>query len=195
METAGGRLSSKEMEELLQKYPDIPGIGEMMNYPGVLSEDKEVLEKIALGKKYGKVIDGHCPGLSGDNLNKYIAMGITTEHECSTLEEAKEKLEKGMHILIREGSAAKNLKDLLPLVNNYTHSFISFACDDRHPEDLINEGHLNNILKTAMNHGVDPVLAVKMATINTARLYGLKDRGAIAPGYLADLVILNDLKN
>jgi adenine deaminase len=195
METSGGKLNSKEMEELLQKYPDIPGIGEMMNYPGVLSEDKEVLEKIALGKKYGKVIDGHCPGLSGDNLNKYIAAGITTEHECSTLEEAKEKLEKGMHILIREGSAAKNLKDLLPLINNYTHPFISFACDDRHPEDLINEGHIDNIIKVAMNHGVDPVYAVKMATLNTARLYGLKDRGAIAPGYLADLVILDDLKN
>lgn len=194
LETSGGSLSVKEMEELLQKYPDVPGIGEMMNYPGVLAKDKNLLEKIALGKKYGKIIDGHSPGLSGDKLNTYISAGISTEHESTTLKEAQEKLAKGMHILIREGSSAKNLLDLIPLINKYTHSYISFASDDRHPEDLLNEGHIDNILRSVMEKGIDPIYAIRMATINTARLYGLKDRGAIAPGYLGDFLVLDDLK-
>lgn len=191
LETSGARLSASDLAPLLDDKR-VLGLAELMNYPGLLQGSEEILEKIVLAR--GKRANGHAPGLSGKNLCAYIGAGIRSDHECTTLQEALEKLRLGMHVMIREGSAAKNLADLLPLVRPDNRARFLFATDDRSPEDLMDEGHLDFILRKAVSLGLDPVAAIQMATINPALYFGLDDLGAIAPGYRADLVVLEDLK-
>ncbi len=170
------------------------GLAEMMNFPGVIGMDFHALKKIEAAYNVGKPVDGHAPGLSGTALNAYLCAGISTEHECTSLEEALEKLQKGQWIMIREGSASKNLAALLPLLNKQYHARCLFACDDRHPADLTGEGHIDAMIRMSIANGTDPVYAYKAASYNAANCYGLRGRGAIAPGYAADLVILDDIK-
>ena len=193
LETSGARLAVKEIAQAL-RWQQALGLGEMMNFPGVICQDPEVMAKLQEAKKRGKVIDGHAPGLSGPDLNCYVGAGIQSDHECVTATEAQEKLRLGMHIFIREGSAAKNLADLLPVVTDANHCHCSLVTDDLHPQDLIAEGHLDHILRKAVGLGLDPVRALQMATINHARYFGLREVGAIAPGYWADLVVVDDLE-
>jgi adenine deaminase len=190
LETSGARLDAKELSEFID-HERVLGIGEMMNYPGVIYRDPSVLDKIKLVGR--KRIDGHAPGLSGRDLAAYVAAGIKSDHECTALEEAREKLRLGMHIMIREGSAAKNLHNLLPLVTPENSRNCSFVTDDRHPSDILKEGHIDFMIKTSIEEGLDPILAVQMATINGAQYFGLENIGAIAPGYMADIVVIDDL--
>lgn len=191
MEVSGANLSADDLSSLIDD-DCVLGLGEMMNFPGVIFRIPEVLEKLKIAK--GKRLDGHAPGLLGKDLNAYISTGISSDHECTQLEEALEKLRKGMHIMIREGSTAKNLKQLLPLITSENSRRCFFVTDDRHPSDLMDSGHINLLVKMAIEEGLDPVTAVQMATINTAEYFGLKGLGAIAPGYKADLLVINDLK-
>jgi len=190
-ETSGATLSAKDMEQFKDNQR-VLGLAEMMNYPGVLFEDPEVLAKIEVFKN--KVLDGHAPGLSGKELCAYIAAGIRSDHECTSLEEAQEKLRTGMRIMIREGSAAKNLDALLPLVNDHDSRNCFFVTDDLEPSDILEKGHINRLIKVAMNKGLDPVRAIQMATINPATHFKLNGLGAILPGYQADILVLEDLK-
>lgn len=189
-ETAGAVLGAGDLAGLRHE-PSVLGLAEMMNFPGVLAGSPEVLAKIEVFS--GKHVDGHAPLLAGRDLCAYAAAGIETEHECTRLDEAEEKLARGIRIFIREGSHARNLADLLPLVRAETLRRISFCTDDRHPEDLIESGHMNDLLARAVSLGLNPVPALTMAALNTAEAYGLRRRGALAPGYRADIVILKDL--
>ncbi len=190
LETSGAQISAEEIKKLLA-YPNVIGLGEVMNFPGVLSGDEKVLSKIIASQ--GSVIDGHAPGLKGKGLNAYIAAGILSDHECTTLEEGKEKLERGMYLMIREGSSEKNLDALLPLVTDNTYKRCFFVVDDRSCSDLLHEGDIDWVLREAISKGLEPIRALQMATINTAEYFRLYDRGAIAPGYLANLVTITDL--
>jgi len=192
METSGAELTSLDLSPFLQNKR-VLGLAEMMNFPGVIYQDKQVLDKIRMVQ--GKRIDGHAPGLKGKNLCAYIGAGIKSDHECTTVEEAKEKLRLGMYIMVREGTAARNLEDLLPLINPDNSRKCFFVTDDRHPQDLLEEGHINAIVKKAVKLGLDPMIAIQMATINTAEYFNLPNVGAIAPGYRADMVVLKDLEN
>lgn len=191
LETAGAELSAHDLGLLLNDER-VLGIGEMMDYPGVIYRNEEVLKKILIAKN--KVIDGHAPMLKGKQLYAYVAAGIRSDHECTDVAEAREKLRAGMYIMIREGTAAKNLKGLLPLVNSENSRKFFFVTDDRHLEDIAREGHIDYLVRTAVRLGVDPIRAIQMATINTAEYFGIKNLGAIAPGYAADLVVFDDLK-
>ncbi len=164
-----------------------------MNYPGVIYEDPEALAKIENSNVYKKPVDGHAPGLTGKDLYAYIAAGVSSDHECTTAQEAEEKLRAGMHIMIREGTCAKNLKSLLPYVNEKTFHRIMWCTDDRHPHDILEKGHIDSIVREAIRSGVDPVIAIQMATINPAEYFGIHRAGAIAPGRWADMVIFSDL--
>ena len=195
LETAGAVMGPAEVAQAFTLHPASPGLGEMMNYPGVLAGDPVVLAKILQARSAGYQVDGHAPLLHGRELNAYVAAGVTSDHECSTAAEAREKLSLGMAVLIREGSAAKNLLDLLPVVDEHTCPVTFFCCDDRHPADLMVEGGMDNILRRAVAAGLEPVRAVQMATINAARHYKLSGRGGIAPGYKADLVVVDNLEN
>ncbi len=195
LETSGARLGVEDMIGFLEKHPRILALGEVMNYPGVLSCDNELIAKIELLRHRYKKIDGHAPGLSGKKLNAYIVAFIRSDHESISKEEALEKVSKGMQVFIREGSAAKNLDDLLPAVNDINHHYFSFCTDDRSPEDIINEGHIDYMVRRAIKKGLNPIIAIRMATINTARYFNLRSMGAIAPGYKADFVILDNLKD
>lgn len=188
MENSGAKLLAADLEPFL-KHPRVLGLGEVMNYPGVLGEDPELQEKLKLCMD--KIIDGHAPGLSGKELSAYIAAGITSDHECTTVEEALERLRLGMYIMLREGSATKNLRDLLPLVNKNNSRRFLFVTDDRHPQDLLTEGHLDHLVRISVQAGIDLVTAVQMASLNAAEYFGLKGQGAIAPGYRADLLVLD----
>lgn len=192
METAGASLDAGDMATLIDE-PNVLGVAELMNYPGVIFADPAVLAKLEVAG--GKRVDGHAPGVSGQQLNAYIAAGIRSDHECTTLEEAREKLRRGMHILIREGSTARNLKDLLPLVTPQNAHRCMFVTDDVTPPDLLQHGHIDHLLRMAVGLGLDPVVAVQMATLSPARYFGLRDRGAVAPGRRADLVVLEDLQD
>jgi len=190
LETSGAVLSAAALQTL-RRHKRVLGLAEMMNYPGVINGDKEALEKLlAFG---GAVCDGHAPRLSGRDLNAYIAAGIHSDHECSDLAEAREKLRLGMHIMIRQGTLAKNLKTLLPLVNKDNICHFSLATDDLHPHDLLAQGHLDHLVNLAVEEGLEPVSAIRMVTCNTARYFGRRDLGAVAPGYKADLLILSSL--
>lgn len=191
LETSGAELSSHDLGLLLNDER-VLGIGEMMNYPGVIYKDEEVLKKIAIAGN--KIIDGHAPMLKGKQLYAYVSAGIKSDHECTDVAEAREKLRAGMHIMIREGTAAKNLKSLLPLVSAENSRKFIFVTDDRHLEDIYNQGHIDYLVRTAISMGIDPVRAIQMATINTAEFFGIKNLGAIAPGYGADLIVFDDLK-
>ena len=190
METSGAVLRATEIKSLL-KEPWVIGLAEMMNYPGVIYRDPEVLKKIEQAE--GKRIDGHAPLLSGKSLNAYLTAGIRSDHECTTLKEAKEKLSNGMWIMIREGSTARNLKDLLPLVTPKNSRRLLIVTDDRHPKELLEEGHIDSIVRKAVKLGTDPFLAIQMATLNAAEYFRLDDLGAIAPGYRADLITFDHL--
>jgi adenine deaminase len=190
METSGAVLRAKEIKSLL-KEPWILGLAEMMNFPGVIYRDSDVLKKIEQAK--GKRVDGHAPLLSGKGLYAYLSAGIRSDHECTTLKEAKEKMANGMWIMIREGTTARSLKELLPLVTPKNSGRFIFVTDDRHPKELIEWGHINSMVKTAIQRGVDPILAIRMATLNTAEYFRLDDLGAIAPGYRADIVTFDHL--
>jgi len=190
LETSGAQIGSKEVKKMLA-HPKIIGLGEMMNFPGVVSGDEEVLRKI--GASNGKVIDGHAPGLAGKELNAYLSAGILSDHESTTLEEGKEKLRRGMYLMIREGSSEKNMDALLPLVtdNNYKRCF--FVVDDRNCSDLLREGDIDAVVRKAIDRGLEPIRAIQMATINTAEYFRLYDRGGIGPGYIANLLTITDL--
>jgi adenine deaminase len=194
LETNGVALDFLDIKPLLTEHY-VLGLAEVMNYPGVIYRDPNVLDKITVALRMGKRIDGHAPGLDGLDLNAYASARITSEHECWTLEEAKKKLARGMHIHIREGSTAKNLKALAPLINEMTSMCCSFVTDDRNTLDLITKGHIDSMVREAIAMGVDPIIAIKVATLSTARHYGLRYIGAVAPGYHADLVVLDNLKD
>jgi adenine deaminase len=192
METAGGEITLEDIKELL-KHPRVIGLGEMMNYPGVLDADPTVLGKIAVALQAGKPVDGHAPGLSGKSLQTYLAAGISTDHECITAAEALEKLKYGMKIIIRHGSASSSLAELFPLVTDTNVSYFMFGSDDRDAGELLEKGHLDDLLKTAVSLGADPFLMLRVATMSAAQHYRLYDRGLLAPGYRADLVVFNNL--
>jgi adenine deaminase len=170
----------------------VQGLAEVMNYPGVIHRDAEVMKKIRLAG--GKRIDGHAPGLKGRDLSAYISAGISSDHECTTIDEAREKLRQGMYIMMREGSAAKNLNDLLPLVTPKNARQFLFVSDDRHPADILGEGHIDFMVRAAIEQGLDPILALQIASLNAAQYFGFRDLGAIAPGYRADIAVLDELE-
>jgi adenine deaminase len=192
METAGAELGPDDLKELLS-LPEVIGLGEMMNFPGVVNGFADVLAKIAgVGRR---PVDGHAPGLSGPALNAYCGAGISSDHECVTSEEAREKLARGMYVMMREGSTARNLAALLPAATPEASRRCLLVSDDRHPADLLQEGHIDAILRKAVNLGLDPLTALRMATLNTVERFGLEKLGALAPGYQADLVVLEDLES
>lgn len=190
METSGATLKAGDIKSLL-KEPWAIGLAEMMNFPGVINRDPEVLKKIEIAG--GRRIDGHAPQLSGKALYAYLTAGIRSDHECTTLKEAKEKLKNGMWIMVREGTTARNLKELLPLVTPKISRRFFFVTDDRHPKELLEEGHINSMVKQAIRRGLDPILAIQMATLNPAEYFRLDDLGAIAPGYRADIISFDHL--
>lgn len=190
-ETSGFDLNSYDLSLLIDK-PWVLGLAEMMNFPGVLNQDNNVMAKLELAKSRGKCIDGHAPYLHGKDLCAYIASGVKSDHECTTPDEAVEKLRLGMYVMIREGTAAKDLDALMPVLKTCNTRKCIFVTDDRHPADL--KEHINGMVRRAVEAGVDPVMAVQIASLNTAEYFGLKNLGAIAPGYKADLLILPDLK-
>jgi adenine deaminase len=207
MESAGASLSAADIQEIMA-HERVLGLAEMMNFPGVIFRVPDVLAKIkAAGTR---PIDGHAPGLSGLDLNAYVSAGVGSDHECTDLEEAREKLRRGIHIMIREGTTARNLHSLLPLVtpshgtgasNSPKLAAISgsrlchFCTDDRHPDTLLSEGHIDDVVRQAIAGGLDPVQAIQMATINTAKYFGARRMGAVAPGWRADLLVLDDLED
>lgn len=191
-ETSGFDLNSYDLALLIDS-PWVLGIAEMMNYSGLLNLDKNVLAKLELAKSKGKRIDGHAPFLSGKDLCAYVASGVKSDHECTTPEEAIEKIRLGMYIMIREGTAAKDLDALIPVLKEKNTRKCMFVTDDRHPKDL--KVHINDMVRRAVEAGVDVIKAVQIGSLNTAEYFGLKNQGAVAPGYRADLLILPDLKS
>nr|A5FR71.1 RecName: Full=Adenine deaminase; Short=Adenase; Short=Adenine aminase [Dehalococcoides mccartyi BAV1] len=191
LETAGAEINSQDVADLL-RLPNVTGLGEMMNFPGVLFGVPSVLDKIIAAT--GKVMDGHAPGLSGKDLNAYISAGIHSDHECIHLAEAKEKLARGMYIMIREGSSEKNLAELLPLVTDKTYKRCLFVVDDRSCADLKSDGDIDAVVRKAIRLGLDPVRAIQLASINTAEYFHLQGHGAIAPGYLANMIVCQNLE-
>ncbi|HEY8443787.1 MAG TPA: adenine deaminase [Clostridia bacterium] len=193
-ENAGAVIDSKQIREHISD-PDIFGLGEFMNFVGVVAGDEECLAKIEAAIEAGKIIDGHAPELQGEGLNAYAASGIKTEHECTTVEDMLRKIDSGFYVQIRQGSATRNVSVLVKGVTPQNMRRCVFCTDDRHIDSLLYEGHLNYNLKIAVENGLDPVSAVTIATLNAAECYGLKGYGAVAPGYIADLVVMNDLKD
>jgi len=190
METAGAKMDASDIKKAL-KLPNFLGLGEMMNFPGVIHNDKHALSIINAAK--GKVLNGHAPGVTNKQLTAYISAGIYSDHESTTTEEGREKLRKGMYLMIREGSSEKNLEALLPLVNDKTYHRCLFVVDDRNCSDLLNEGDIDAVVRKAIQNGLDPIRAIRMATINAAEYFRLYDRGAIGPGYIANLITISDL--
>lgn len=194
IDESGAELDCKDIDLYLDNKK-VLGLAEMMNYVGVINGDKNVLSKIVTSQAHHKKIDGHAPELSGNDLNAYIAAGVYSDHECSTFENALEKLRKGQFIMIREGTAAHNLKALMPLLTQQYYSRCMFATDDKHPSDLLHGGHIDYIVKQALKNGADPIVALKTATHHAARYFLLNNKGAIASGYLADIVVVNNLED
>lgn len=195
IDESGAELDCKDIDLYLDNNKKVLGLAEMMNYVGVINGDKNVLSKIVTSQAHHKKIDGHAPELSGNDLNAYIAAGVYSDHECSTFENALEKLRKGQFIMIREGTAAHNLKALMPLLTQQYYSRCMFATDDKHPSDLLHGGHIDYIVKQALKNGADPIVALKTATHHAARYFLLNNKGAIASGYLADIVVVDNLED
>ena len=192
LDESGAEILATDMEEYF-RHPRVTGLAEMMNYPGVIAEEGFVLDKIKAAKAAGKIIDGHAPLLTGHGLDKYIAAGISTDHECASAEEGAERIRKGQWLMIREGTAARNLEALLPMFDEpYCHRSL-LVTDDRHPADILRDGHIDNIIRRAVKAGKSAVTCIQMATLNAAQCFGLRGMGAVAPGYRADLLVLNDL--
>lgn len=189
LETSGAKLSARDLLKL-KDHPNVLGLAEMMNFPGLLNKDPEVLEKVIAFQD--RIIDGHSPMLRGKDLNAYLACGIHSCHESVTLEEAKEKLQKGMQVLLREGSVAKNVRELCKILDAYSSPKISLCTDDRNPVDIQDEGHVDFLIRTVIKKGIKPEVAYRSASWSTATSYGIKNKGAIAPGFAADLVVLKD---
>lgn len=194
LDESGCALDYKAIDDLYD-HPRVLGLAEMMNYVGVVNGDREVISKILASQAHHKKIDGHAPGLSGPDLNAYIAAGVYSDHECSNYRDALEKLQLGQFIMIREGTAAHNLRALLPLLNQQYYARCMFATDDKHPLDLLQGGHIDYIIREAIACGVDPVIAIKVASHHAARYFLMNNKGAIAPGYVADLVVFDDFRH
>jgi len=192
LETSGATISPEDIRRILH-WRETIGLGEVMNFPGVIHGDADMLRKLARSR--GKIIDGHAPGVRGKDLDAYIAAGIGSDHESVTLAEAREKLAKGMFIMIREGSSEKNLEALLPLVTDETYQRCLFVVDDRSADDLLHDGDIDAVVRKAIHLGLEPVRAIQLATINPASYFRLRSLGAIAPGYFANILVLDDLKN
>lgn len=193
METAGAELKAEDLAPLIS-HSRIVALAEMMNFPGAIQGDAAVMAKIRLAREARKRVDGHAPGVQGPALDAYIAAGIASDHECITATEAMEKLRRGMHIMIREGTGAKNMEALLAIIRPDTAARLMWCTDDRHPHDILTEGHIDAIVRKAIGHGVPPHLAIRMATLNPATYFGLPHTGAIAPGQRADMVVFNRLE-
>src|SRR5437660_5006391 len=191
LETSGARFTADDLA-LMIADDRIAGIAELMNYPGVFLGMESELAKVKAGK--GKLIDGHAPGLRGKNLNAYALAGVRSDHESTDLEEAREKLRLGVHLLVREGSTERNLEHIIPRVRPENAANCSFATDDKLPGDLLNEGHIDHSIRKAISLGVPAITAIQMGTINTARHYRLRNHGAIAPRFWADFIVLDDLE-
>ena len=193
-ESSGAVLRAADLKNFYS-HPRVLGLGELMNYPGLLDSDADLLQKILDAKSFNLSVDGHAPSISAQGLNAYISAGITTDHECETYEEMKLRLERGMYVFIREGTAAKNLEALIKYVNYKNNDLICFCTDDKEIIDIEKEGSIDYCVRKAVSFGLDPLLAIKMGSYNAAKAHKLYDRGAIAPGKKADLVILDDLEN
>jgi adenine deaminase len=191
LETSGASIGAEDIRQLLRRK-EVIGLGEVMNFPGVIGGDEAVLKKISLSE--GKIVDGHAPGVSGKDLSAYIAAGIHSDHESVTLDEAGEKLQLGMFIMIREGSSEKNLEALLPLVTDKTYNRCLFVVDDRSAVDLLRDGDIDAVVRKAIGLGLEPARAIQLATINPAQYFRRDGLGAVAPGYTANLIVLGDLK-
>lgn len=193
-ENAGAVINAENMKEPI-KRENILGLGEFMNFPGVINADDEVLEKLLVAKNEGKIIDGHSPGVYGKGLNAYAAARILADHECATIQDMQDRIERGMYILMRQGSACHDLRPLLKGLTKENSRRCLLCSDDRQPKTIFEEGHIDNHLQICIQEGVDPITAIQMATLNAAECFRLYDRGAIAPGYRADIVLLDDLKD
>ena len=194
MDESGAALDYRAIDSFYD-HPRVNGLAEMMNFPGVIAADPGVIEKIVAAQAHHKKIDGHAPGLLGRDLDAYVAAGVYSDHECSELDDAIRKLQRGQFIMIREGTAARNLDALLPLLTPRYYERCMFCTDDKHPNDLLEHGHIDDIVRRAVRQGVDPIIAVKAASHNAARYYQLNNRGAIAPGYLADFAVVDNLRD
>ncbi len=194
MDESGAVLDYRALDSFYD-HPRVQGLAEMMNFVGVIAGDDRVLEKIAAAQAHHKKIDGHAPMLNGHDLNAYVAAGVYSDHECYDLDDAIAKIQRGQFIMIREGTAAQNLDALLPLLTPKYADRCMFCADDKHPSDLLEKGHIDYICKKAIARGADPILTLKVATHNAARYYQLNNRGAIAPGYVADLAVIDDFTN
>ena len=194
LETSGASITAEKIAKLLQ-HPRVVGLAEMMNFPGVINADKTVLAKIKVTHEAQKIIDGHAPLLLKKPLQAYVSVGIDSDHETTQLDEAIEKLEAGMWLMLRQGTAAKNLLSILPAVNSFTVHRCLLCCDDKEPTDLQEQGHIDHLIKLAIKAGINPIWAIKMTTINCAQRFGIKRLGAIAPGYRADLILVKNLND
>lgn len=191
LDESGATLDYRSIDAFYE-HPRVLGLAEMMNFPGVIQGDTRTLQKIVAAQAHHKKIDGHAPGLAGNDLNAYIAAGVYSDHECYTLADALAKLERGQYIMIREGTAAHNLEALMPLLTEKYASRCMFCCDDKHPSDLLEKGHIDYIVREAVRRGADPILTVKVASLHAARYFQLNNRGAVAPGFLADLMVIDN---
>lgn len=194
METSGAVLGADDLKPFFG-HERILALAEVMNFPGVVYGEPDMMEKITAARTFKTTMDGHAPGLSGQQLHAYVSVGISSDHECTSADEALEKLEAGMFIMVREGTCAKNLDALFPVINEKTCHRMMWCTDDRHPHDLIDDGHIDAIIRKAVQKGLDPVTAIQMGTINPARYFGLKDAGAVAPGRKANLVVFSDINH
>lgn len=192
-ETSGAVLEAEDLEELMG-HPRVLGLGELMNYQGVVFEDEGILNKLQLTERHQKIVDGHGPVIKEKELNAYSLVGVRTDHECSNHREVLDRVRNGIYVAVREGSAAKNLLDLIGAITAQSERRFTFCTDDRHSKDILTEGHIDNNVRIAIKAGMPPITAIRMATLNTAECYGLRQLGAIAPGYQADFVMVDNLE-